>query len=290
MKLIFIVLTLFIFNNIIQANPIDSLKKTQTINFQKTTISKDRFEFGLAFGVLRTYIEYIPHYKEFEDKGKGRFTYQWENTPTSGFSFTRILNKKWWLQTGFRFGRSKWSRNFLFESFYNKSGEYIKANGEVGYDLTLVSTGTTNTAEMNLNVSITNASSLDDNDLIVSALAIKKSINWFQIPLGLEYRFGKKRLNYMVKSGVSFNQITTTNHHVEGFIESHVSELLINEIEYSKSDAKRFLEGYLGAGLRYELKENIILHGNFNFRYSPAIQLYSAHVYTGFNFGVSYVI
>jgi hypothetical protein len=138
-------------------------------------------------------------------------------------------------------------------------------------------------------VSVTNASSLDNDDLIVSALLIKNRLDWLQIPLGVVYRLGKQDLNYEIKSGLSLNQITTSNYQVEGLIEGSVSNLLINEITYPQRSNTRFLGTYLGLGLRYNLTENIIIHTNFNLRYEPKIQVYVNDVFTSLHFGASYL-
>lgn len=278
----------FVSNHSLFANPIDTINQVKAIDLPLLITSKGRFEMGLEFGVLRTYIEYLPNYEELENLNKGRFEYQWENTPITGFAFRHILNKKWWLETGFRFGRSRWSNAILFESYYNKSGEYIQTNGEVGYRLTLVNSGTINDSKMNLFTSVINASSLEDNDLIVSALRLEKSINWIQIPLGITYHFGKKQLNYMIKSGISLNQITTTNHSVEGFIESNISQLIINDVDYQRSNPKGFIEYNIGAGFRYHVQENISIYSHFNLRLAPAIQVFTDNIYSSFFLGMNY--
>lgn len=295
---------------LIQANPIntaseinqnriytlnDSTKKEKAsiLPFRKAnniafSSQKGKFEFGLEFGLFNTNIEYLLSYKELS-RGIQIHSGERHHSSINGLSFTRRIADKWWLQTGLRYGRSVSSDDILFEAFYNKTGEQLQADGKVLYDLTLVSSGSIDEIETMINVSVTNASSLDNDDLIVSALLIKNRLDWLQIPLGVVYRLGKQDLNYEIKSGLSLNQITTSNYQVEGLIEGSVSNLLINEITYPQRNSTRFLGTYLGLGLRYNLTENIIIHTNFNLRYEPKIQVYVNHVFTSLHFGASYL-
>lgn len=295
---------------LIQANPIDTASKTNQnriyslndktkkekqsiLPFKKTnniafSSQKGKFEIGLEFGLFSTNIEYSLSYKEFSKSIQIHGCEQ-HYSSINGLNFTRRIADKWWLQTGLRYGRSVFSDDILFEAFYDKAGEQLQADGSVLYDLTLVSSGSIDEIETVINVSITNASSLDNNDLIVSALLIKNRLNWLQIPLGVVYRLGKQNLNYEIKGGLSLNQITTRNYYVEGFIEGNVSILSINEINYPQKNNTQFLGTYLGFGVRYDLKKNIILHGNFNLRYEPEIQVYVNDVFTSFHFGASYL-
>lgn len=269
-----------------QAN---SIKNDSTkITFQYFSSQKEKFELGLEFGLFSSNIEYLLSYKEF-DKGTQRHSGELHHSNMNGLSFTRRITDKYWLQTGLRYGRSVWAKSILFEAFYDKTGEQLQPNGEVLYDLTLVSSGSIDEIETRLNVAVTNASSLDNDDLIVSEFFLKNQLDWLQIPLGVVYRFGKQNLNYEIKSGLSLNQITTSNYYLEGLIEGSVSNLLIKKITYPQKHNTRFLGAYLGFGLRYNLKKNIILHGNFNLRYEPEIKVYVNDVFTSFHVGASYL-
>ena len=277
----------------------DSTKKSNQSNFllenntskhllQNNSNTKGKFELGLEFGLFSTCIEYFLSYKTFLNGVQESGTQSHEST-MSGLNFANQLNKNWWLQTGIRYGRSKWSDDIIFYSSYNKSGEQVLPNGEVQNDLILINSGKLNESETTFNVSITNASSLDNGDWIVSSFLVEKQLDWVQIPIGVVYRLGEKRLNYEVKGGLSLNQIRVGNYNIDGLIEGGVSTLHINEIVYPESENKRFLGTYLSAGLRYNLKKNIILNTNFDFRYEPSIRVFANDVFTAFYLGASYL-
>ena len=277
----------------------DSTKKSNQSNFllenntskhllQNNSNTKGKFELGLEFGLFSTDIGYSFSYKMLT-RGIQVDGYKLHHSTMTGLSLTHQLSKKWWLQTGIRYGRSTWSDDVLFEALYNKSIEQILPNGEIRYDLILISSGSLNESETKINVSMTNASSLDDGDFIVSSLLVENRLDWVQIPIGLVYRLGRKRLNYEIKGGLSLNQIRVSNYHIDGLIEGAVSIFNINEITYPPSDNKRFLGTYLSAGLRYNLKKNIILNTNFNIRYEPSIKFYVNDVFTAFHLGASYL-
>jgi hypothetical protein len=288
-----------VFNNSVDASPthvFNTLKDTITaqqssgfnIGIQIETAKKGRFEVGLDLGILRTSTEFLMRYKEFS-RGVQISGFKYHHSPSMGLKFTHILHKNWWLRAGFRYGYSKWSDDILFQSSYNKSGEYILPNGDIGYDLTLVASGQFAEVESHVNVSITNASSLDDGDLIVSDFLLEHTFSWFQVPIGVEYRMGKKRFNYMVEGGISLNQAAINNFNIEGLIEGSNARLLINKIEYPPSNINRFVEFYLGAGVRYNLKSNLIVHANCNLRFLPSTRAYYFELSSGLHFGVGYL-
>ena len=285
-------MTIFIifpfFSNTIQAIPIDSLEGMQIVDYQYLN-PKSRFEVGLEIGLFSTKVEYLLSYKELPRNLQTHSGSEAHHSVMNGLSFTHRIADNWWLQTGFRYGRSNWSKDIFFESFYDKSQEQLQPDGEVLYDLTLLSSGNIGDVEINFNTSVNNTFSLDEGEAVASIFSIEKRLDWLQIPLGVVYRLGKQNLNYEIKSGLSLNQITTGNYNYDGLIESSNSRLLINETVYPEKDSKRFLGIYLGGGLRYYLSENIILQGNFNFRYEPAIQVYVNDVFTSLHFGASYL-
>lgn len=248
--------------------------------------TKGKFELGLEFGIFSTNIEYSLSYKTLP-KGGQQSEANIHHSIMSGLNVASQLTEKWWLQTGIRYGCSTWSNNISFPSSYNKSGERILPTGEVHYDLTLINYGQLSESETQINVSITNASSLDNDDWIISLFSVEKQLDWVQIPIGVVYHLGKKQLNYEIKGGLSLNQITISNYNIEGLIEGAVSIFNITEIVYPPSDNKRFIEAYLGAGIRYNLKENIILSTNLNLRYSHNTKVVVTDIYTGFHCGAS---
>lgn len=243
-----------------------------TFKVENRRLEFKRFELGYEYGKLGFKSVIKTEYKDFKD-GANKSVTKEVFSNSNGFYAAFFLKKpnypsNLWLRTGIRNTNIVIEQDVMLSSIYDKTGEYIKTNGEIGNDLTLKSTGFYTETESTISISIPQGTVLETGDSIFSKMVNYQKFNLIQIPIGVAYQYGERNLKLRMEGGFQWNKASFSEYLVDGTVEGKNEELKIDKIEIiSERTNKQFWGVYAGLGIDYSLSENWVLGVSLNYRY-----------------------
>lgn len=186
------------------------------------------------------------------------------------FTLAVPLNENWSIQTGVRFSNSDLRFRQEVSSVYNTDNEVTFPDGTIAKSLNIVQktpfSETTNAIQM----------LFDEND----RLADGETFKWFssgeqnqqtvQIPLGVNYEFGKNKLQYFLGTGVQWNNMQLKNNSYKMELEGSEKEfrMLNSDIEVQSSiEALNYFSAYGIIGLQYQFLNHWSMRTSATFNY-----------------------
>jgi len=153
---------------------------------------------------------------------------------------------------------------------YDKSSEFIDSNGNTVNQFAVSTNSGFDNAESQFNIAIPDDMPLDDGDIVEAELFNIQTQRTFQIPIGLNYFIGQKRLKAMVSGGLSFNFVELGDHQISASFVHEEQELEVEEFELLDQVFfnTKHIGGHFGFGLDYQLgrrlhfRSNLVFEGN----------------------------
>jgi len=224
-----------------------------TYNLQK----RNRFEIGYTYTFSQPDIWIQNSFENQEAFPKT--SYRHATHSNRGFNGLRIawspLNR-FWIKTGINFSSQPVITSFIMDGRYYNEGEIYTPEKTVRNQLSLITK--TEYAESINPISFEfNRGELLVNDPMQITINDIQDLNYFRIPLGLEYYYGHhKRLRGSVSGGVRLTRISGT-HVIIANVNTNRTEInTINDEIHQPLKPKLFIDIYAGLGLEYQIFQN----------------------------------
>lgn len=176
--------------------------------------------------------------------------------------------KNWWIRTGLHLYKVEVSRKSRSITSYDRTTDYINEQGE--YILTYTSNTPYINITRNFDVVIPEDTTLQNQDQLKLTMEEFLYLRYLQIPLGIDYFYGKGKLQVLGQVGGQWNRVSVNGYGYSGKIESTTQEGIISQgstIIDRKELHKQFLSAYAGVGLNYEFKPNWQMRAGVNCSY-----------------------
>jgi|GEM_PF-5185650 len=236
---------------------------------QKRRAKERKWEIGETLG---TYSKIIPVETNFDKE-----TFFEENPQviiaqgfTSSSKVGYKLKDNLYLRSGLKLSIFAYKVPTTVNWVYDKSSEFIDSNGNTVNQFAVSTNSGFDNAESQFNIAIPDDMPLDDGDIVEAELFNIQTQRTFQIPIGLNYFIGQKRLKAMVSGGLSFNFVELGDHQISASFVHEEQELEVEEFELLDQVFfnTKHIGGHFGFGLDYQLgrrlhfRSNLVFEGN----------------------------
>jgi opacity protein-like surface antigen len=191
-------------------------------------------------------------------------------SPAQGVYFAYAPKQNLFIRTGIRRATAKMERNWKIVDDYNKSGEYIKPNGGVGNDIDLSLRTPYGEQQGDVQLEIPDGTELSSDDLILLFLSDFQEFTLYQIPVGLEYFHGKRKLQWHFQGGFQWNRMTFGDYTLIANAEAKNKELSVSKVDINDKSgvSKNFLGLYAGIGINYAFTDHWHARATLGYDYS----------------------
>ncbi|MGK0364244.1 MAG: opacity protein-like surface antigen [Saprospiraceae bacterium] len=233
---------------------------------QKDEIEKNKWKIGYDYSFLNLK---IPASQEEKDDIKSIFNV--ENNvylaPVHGLSIAYSPTKNLYIRAGIQKTEGKIERIWKISEDYDKSGEYLDAEGMLKNDLNYTFNTPYTAQDGAINVKVPEDTELEDKDNLFVQISDYQILDYKKISLGAEYLLGKGKFQWQLQAGLSWNHLSFNDYFAEAEVKVNGAILPIEKIEIKqKSDAnKSFVGLYSGVGLNYNISSHWSVGANLNY-------------------------
>ena len=187
--------------------------------------------------------------------------------PVHGLSIAYSPKKNMYIRAGIQKTEGKIERIWKISEDYDKSGEYLNAEGELTNDLNYTFNTPYAAHHGAINVEIPENTELEDKDNLFTQISDYQVFDYNKISLGAEYLLGNDKFQWQLQAGLSWNNLSFREYFSEAEVKVNGEILSIEKIEIKqKSDAnKSFLGLYSGVGLNYNISPHWSVGANLNY-------------------------
>ena len=180
------------------------------------------------------------------------------NIPAVGLHFGYGINKDFYIRAGVRYANFELNSAASMEIVYNQSNEYINPQGTVLNDLVVNSTTPFSNIQQGITVEVPSNAALIDGDILQSNLSNFQSYNFWQLPLGIAFYRGKRRLQLEFQGGLTWNHIRFDDYTFDASFVGNNVTLPVNRSNLisNTTNTTSYLGAYLGIGANYKLSDN----------------------------------
>lgn len=184
-----------------------------------------------------------------------------------GFHFGYAPIENLYIKTGLRYSNFFIENTHISGAIYDKSSEYIDANGNLANDLILNSSTNNNKVAQTITVGIPNGTTLETGDLLLSTLTAFQNFDLLQIPFGVAYYRGKRRVQWEFQGGLTWNFVNFGQYDLHADFQANNIEIPTNNFTViTKSESlSQYLGGYVGIGGNYRFSDKWQLRAGINF-------------------------
>ncbi len=236
-----------------------------SISFIPLKKKRRKFEVGYEYALLGLN---IPVETGFGDLSKNKSNNR-VYAQAHGFYFAYAPQKNLYIRTGLRTSTTTVQQNSKLNVEYDKSGEYIKQNGAIGNDLKFDTKTFDNHTKSDITVEIPQGAAIENGDFLIVNFSDYQNLRYFQVPLGVEYFYGKGRWQWHLQGGIQWTQITFGDYTLNAKIYTKDEELPVDKIKvYSKSQpSKQYFSSYGGFGLNFQISETLHARADLAYTY-----------------------
>ncbi len=238
------------------------LIKLKSLDFPKLNTStplisfkskRKKFETGYEYALLGLNIPIESGFDDFDKTSSNNRIY----SHAHGFYFAYAPKKNLYIRTGLRTTSTSIQQSSKLGVVYDKSGEYVKQNGEIGNDFGMSTKTPFSDTKSDISVDIPQGADLENGDLLLVNFSDYQDLRYFQIPLGLEYFHGRGKWQWHLQGGVQWNQIVLGNYTLKTEIYAKDQKLPIDKIKVSNKpkSSKQYFSTYAGFGLNFQISE-----------------------------------
>ena len=187
--------------------------------------------------------------------------------PVHGLSIAYAPKENLYIRAGIQKTAGKTERVWKIAEDYDKSGEYLDAEGEVINDLTYAFNTPYAAHDGAINVKIPEETELEDNDNLFAQISDYQTFDYYKTLLGVEYLFHKRKFSWQFQAGLSYNHLSFYEYFSEAEVKVNGVSLPIEKIAITqKSETnKSFIGLYGGVGLNYNISPHWSVGANLNY-------------------------
>jgi len=232
--------------------------------YKKTEKNKWKIAYDYSFLNLK-----MPASQDSKDDIKSIFNV--ENNvylaPIHGLSIAYAPKENLYIRTGIQKTQGKTERVWKISEDYDKSGEYLNAEGKVINDLTYTFNTPYAAHDGAINVKIPEDTELEDKDNLFAQISDYQTFDYYKASLGAEYLIGDQKLNWQIQAGLSYNHLIFYEYFSEADVKVNGEILPIEKIAITqKSETnKSFIGLYNGLGLNYNISPHWSVGANLNY-------------------------
>lgn len=236
---------------------------------QERKIEKNKWKVGIDYSFLNLK---MPANNEEKDDIKSLFNV--ENTvylaPVKGISVAYSPKKNLYIRAGFQQTEGKIERIWKISEDYDKSGEYLDADGKVNNDLNYGFNTPYAAHDGAINVKVPEGTELEDKDNVFAEISDYQVFDYKKVSLGAEYLLNKGKFQWQVQAGLSWNNLSFKEYFSEAEVKVNGEVLQIDKVEIKqKSDVnKSFIGLYSGVGLNYNISPHWSVGTNLNYNFN----------------------
>lgn len=224
------------------------------------------FEIGLSYTTVNYETSNEYEFKKLEPtkKDKDDFNFQ-SNGLQANVAFD--IHPNFWITTGIRKTNGSFEKWYFTKLIYDKDGEYINDEGKTVNEFEINSISGFGDSRNQINYELPDGSDIEDGEYLVAKWNHYQKFSFIQIPIGINYMFGKNKLQGFLKGGIGWNKVSFGEYFVEASLEYDNENLTINKNEKDKDleVSSQFMNGYLGGGVNYQLTRNLYTRTSFSF-------------------------
>ncbi len=240
-----------------------------TVPAQTTPLknAEKRFEIGYEYALLGLK---IPVQSDFKDQNaisdqvnKTVFTH------SHGVYFAFSPKQNWFVRTGLRTAEMTLEQSRQSGVYYDKSGEYLKPDGATANDVSLALRTPYSQLESEITLAIPTDANLKTGDWLVFGTFERLRQRHYQVPFGISWFQGNKRLQLQLSGGVQWNLVVFDNYFLKAWVESKSIVLPVDEVKLQTKDvpSSQYLGAYAGFGLNYRLTQSWHLRSGLSYHY-----------------------
>jgi len=232
-------------------------------------IEKNKWKVGIDYSFLNLK---MPASNVEKDNIKSLFNVK--NTvylaAAKGLSVAYSPKKNLYLRAGFQQTEGKIERIWKISEDYDKSGEYLDAEGKVNNDLNYAFNTPYAAHDGAINVKIPEDTELEDKDNLFAEISDYQVFDYNKVSLGAEYLLNKGKFQWQLNAGLSWNNLSFKEYFSEAEVKVNGEVLQIEKVEIKqKSDAnKSFIGLYSGVGLNYNISPHWSVGTNLNYNFN----------------------
>lgn len=179
------------------------------------------------------------------------------NAPSLGIHFGYGTKENFYVQTGIRYANFNINETYTSTLPYNDNSQYTNNQGVILNDLIVNSATPFSNIQQNMTVEIPTGTTLTSNDIVQSTLSTAQNYHFLQLPLGIAYYRGKRRLQLAFQGGITWNYILLNDYSFDVDFVASGTVLSVNRSNtIQTSTTTAYLGAYLGIGANYRLTDN----------------------------------
>ena len=183
--------------------------------------------------------------------------YSAANAPSLGLHFGYATKKDFYIRTGIRYANFNINETYTSTLSYDDNSQYTNNQGITLNDLTVNSATPFSNIQQSMTVEIPNGTVLTSDDIVQTTLFTAQNYHFLQLPLGIAYYRGKRRLQLAFQGGVTWNYILLNDYTFDADFIANGTALTINRSDViHTSSSTAYLGAYLGIGANYQLTDN----------------------------------
>jgi hypothetical protein len=167
-------------------------------------------------------------------------------------------NTHWGISTGIRRSKTRLRQEINSNSIYSSANEYTLLNSLTANDLTIDKFSPLTNQVISFTLEFPTNQSLNDGEILSINILEQQEIEQIQIPLAVEYLFGKKKLQWFTQLGIQFNfmEIKTSERNI--LAQTYNQEVLnISNLSGENNLSKEKSIGIFGSvGANYQLSQH----------------------------------
>jgi len=187
--------------------------------------------------------------------------------PVHGLSIAYSPKKNLYIRAGIQQTKGKTERIWKISEEYDKSGEYLDAEGKVNNDLNYTFNTPYVAHDGAINVKIPEETELEDKANLYAEISDYQVFDYKKFSLGAEYLLGQKKLQWQLNAGLSWNSLSFEEYFSKANVKVNGEFLAIEKVGINqKSESnKSFMGLYSGIGLNYNISSHWSVGANLNY-------------------------
>lgn len=215
-----------------------------------------KFEVGYEYALLGLKIPVQADFKDLNaistPASKTVFTH------AHGVYFAYSPKRNWFVRTGLRTAQMTLEQSQESGVYYDKSSEYLKPNGTTANDISLAVRTPYSELESEITLDIPQDANLKTGDWLVFGTYERLRQRYYQVPLGISYFHGNKRLQWQLQGGMQWNKVVFDDYFLKAYVWSKTKVLPVDKVKVLTKDvpSTQYLSAYAGIGLNYQLTQS----------------------------------
>ncbi len=238
-----------------------------TLPITRAKASK-RWEAGYDFALLRMD---IPQTRSFKNQRLASENTQNNRVTTAahGLSFAYSPAPHWWIRTGLRTATINHQSRSRLGLAYNRTNESDLPNGDKANELTFTTRTAYSETRGAFNITLERGAELEEGDLLEITIRDQQRLQYLQAPFEIAYFSGAGRLQWMLRSGLQWNQLSFGDYTFTVFTEARGRPILVNRGRVLSQDipVRHFISAQAGLGLNYRLFGQLYARASANYSY-----------------------